>query len=107
MPVRVFLFLGGNSPINILKRNKMKAGNKVKHVGESIYGLKGRIGKIYQRLPFEGLASTEKYWEVSFEGHIGTYLCLETDLETDFKKMEQLEFCFSDFIFLASPTLTK
>lgn len=59
----------------------MKAGDKVKHDGESIYGLKGRIGKIVRRLPFESLAFNEKYWEVYFEGHIGTYPCLEADLK--------------------------
>lgn len=69
-----------------MKAKKYKAGDKVKHTGESIYGLNGRTGKIIQRLPFEGLISTETYWEVCFEGHIGTYPCLETNL----KKVGQL-----------------
>jgi hypothetical protein len=70
---------------------KMKPNDKIKYVGESIYGLKNQIGKIVNEMTFFNLMSNEKYWEVDFEDHVGTYLCKETDLKVE---SHQLEFNF-------------
>jgi hypothetical protein len=59
----------------------MKIGDKVKYVGESIYGIKNQIGKIVKEMPSFGPLSPKKLWEVAFGGHIGTHICLETDLK--------------------------
>ena len=58
----------------------MKIGDKVKVVGENIYGLKNQIGTIVEELTFFGYIFPYKLWEVAFEHHIGTYLFIETDL---------------------------
>lgn len=74
----------------------MKSGDKFKFVGQSNHIKNGQTGKIvseFKELPYFGLVSSEKWWEVAFEGHPGTDIFSERDLK---KVNEQLTFTFTE-----------